>query len=82
MLIETSKKQKVIFTVEDGVLSGGLGSGILEFYNKKNIKTHVNVIAYDDKFITHGEVDELLKINEMHSEGIAARIEKKLKDLK
>jgi 1-deoxy-D-xylulose-5-phosphate synthase len=82
MLIETAKKHDTIFTLEDGILSGGMGSGIIEFYNKKNIKANVNLFAYDDKFITHGEIDELHKIHEMDAEGIAAKIEKILCELK
>ncbi|MDF2839759.1 MAG: 1-deoxy-D-xylulose-5-phosphate synthase [Clostridia bacterium] len=81
MLIETAQKQTAIFTLEDGVLSGGMGSGILEFYNKMKIQVDMNIIAYDDLFITHGEIDELQMLKEMHSEGIASRIEKKLRNL-
>ena len=82
MLIQTAKEHDTIFTLEDGILSGGMGSGILEFYNKKNINTNVNVLAYDDKFITHGEIEELHKIHEMDAEGIAAKVEKILRELK
>lgn len=82
MLIETSKMHDTIFTLEDGILSGGMGSGILEFYNKKNINANVNIFAYDDKFITHGEIEELHKIHEMDAEGIAAKVEKILEELK
>ena len=82
MLIKTAMEYSTVFTLEDGILSGGMGSGILEFYNKNNIKAHVNIFAYDDKFITHGEIDELHKIHEMDADGIAARIEKILSELK
>lgn len=82
MLIETAKEHDTIFTLEDGILSGGMGSGILEFYNNKNIKANVNIFAYDDKFITHGEIEELHKIHKMDAEGIAAKIENILRELK
>lgn len=82
ILIETAKKHDIIFTLEDGILSGGMGSGILEFYNQKNINTNVNLLAYDDKFITHGEIEELHKIHEMDADGIAAKVEKILRELK
>lgn len=78
MLINAANSHRVIFTVEDGILAGGMGSSILEFYNKNNIQVNANIIAYDDKFISHGEVNELHKIQEMDSFGIAARIERKL----
>lgn len=81
MLEETSRKYNNIFTIEDGVISGGMGSGILEFYNKKNIQVNLKAFAYDDIFITHGEIEELHKIHEMDAEGIANKIEKTLKGL-
>ncbi|MDF2889661.1 MAG: dxs [Clostridia bacterium] len=82
MLIEAAQKYKTIFTLEDGILSGGMGSGILEFFDKKNINANVKVIAYDDKFITHGETEELHKIHEMDAEGIAVRIQRTLEGLR
>ena len=82
MLMKVAKEHQKIFTLEDGVLSGGMGSGILEYYNKKNIKANVNVFAFDDKFITHGEIEELQKIHEMDAEGISAKIEKILSEPK
>ena len=81
-LIKAAEQHSAIFTIEDGILSGGMGSGILEFYNKQNIQINVNIFAYDDKFITHGEIEELHKIHEMDAEGIAAKIENILKELK
>jgi 1-deoxy-D-xylulose-5-phosphate synthase len=82
MLIEAAKKYNTIFTIEDGILSGGMGSGILEFYDVKNVHANVKVIAYDDTFITHGEVEELHKIHHMDVEGIAERIQRTLEGLR
>lgn len=75
MLKMAAEKYKSIFTIEDGVLSGGMGSSILEFYNKSGVAANVTIFAYDDKFITHGEVEELHKFTEMDSESIAGKIE-------
>jgi deoxyxylulose-5-phosphate synthase len=61
------------------VLSGGMGSSILEFYNKDSIAANVEIFAYDDKFITHGEVEELHRFKEMDHESIAKKIEAALK---
>lgn len=75
MLKNAAEHYKTIFTIEDGVLSGGMGSSILEFYNKSNIHADVEIFAYEDKFITHGEIEELQKFKEMDCESIARRIE-------
>jgi 1-deoxy-D-xylulose-5-phosphate synthase len=82
MLFNTAKEHNIIFTLEDGILSGGMGSGILEYYNKKNIKANINVLAFDDKFITHGEIEELHKIHKMDAEGVAVKVEEIVNALK
>jgi 1-deoxy-D-xylulose-5-phosphate synthase len=82
LLLSTAKKHHIIFTLEDGVFTGGMGSSILEFYNKNKVDTNINIFAYDDKFITQGEIEELHKIHEMDAESIAAKIEKKLREPK
>lgn len=82
MLRNSAERYKAIFTIEDGVLSGGMGSSILEFYNKNSIHANVEIFAYDDKFITHGEVEELHKFKEMDYESIAKKIEAALNKLK
>lgn len=81
MLLQTADSFKTVFTVEDSVLYGGMGSSILEFYNSRNITMDVHILAYEDKFITHGEIEELHHLHQLDAEGIAARIEKQLKGL-
>jgi 1-deoxy-D-xylulose-5-phosphate synthase len=53
-----SQHSKVI-TVEDGSISGGMGSAILEFISEHKLKVEVARIGVPDKFIDHGTVDEL-----------------------
>lgn len=62
MLLELANNYKAIYTMEDNVLSGGFGSGILEFYNANNINVKVKIFAYNDAFIPHGEKEELYKL--------------------
>lgn len=74
-LLELANTHNNIFTIEDGVKAGGMGSSILEFYNDKKINVNIEILAFDDKFITHGEIDELHKLQQMDPESIARRIE-------
>ncbi len=48
-----------IITLEDGVIKGGFGSGILEYASKNNYKTSIEVLGIPDDFITHGSIAEL-----------------------
>jgi 1-deoxy-D-xylulose-5-phosphate synthase len=50
-----------ILTMEEGVLSGGFGSSILEFASLHNYKNQVKRLGISDEFIEHGSVEGLLK---------------------
>ena len=50
-----------IITVEDGTITGGFGTAILEYASEKNYKGFIKVIGIPDKFIDHGTVNELQK---------------------
>jgi 1-deoxy-D-xylulose-5-phosphate synthase len=53
------KKFKTIITLEDGAVSGGFGSAILEFASENNYATKIKTLGIPDEFIEHGTVDEL-----------------------
>ncbi|WP_016989047.1 1-deoxy-D-xylulose-5-phosphate synthase [Flavobacterium sp. ACAM 123] len=53
------KTFKTIITIEDGIIKGGFGSGILEFAAKNNYTTKIQLLGIPDEFIEHGTVDEL-----------------------
>jgi 1-deoxy-D-xylulose-5-phosphate synthase len=50
---------KTIITLEDGVISGGFGSAILEFASRNNYSAKIKTLGVPDEFIEHGTVDEL-----------------------
>ena len=60
-----------ILTIEDNMLNGGLGSMILRSLNKYEFKGKMKILAYDDKFIPHGNVELLYKENGLDPENIA-----------
>lgn len=57
---DLSSSHKLIFTLEDGTLSGGFGEHVAEFAIRKGLKTRVIPIAIPDKFVPHG-APEVLK---------------------
>jgi 1-deoxy-D-xylulose-5-phosphate synthase len=73
MLKKFSTKTRFIFTVEEGVLEGGVGSGISEVIGGEVIK-----IGLPSQFIPHGKRDILLEKYGLTKEGIANRIRKTL----
>ncbi len=59
-----------IVTIEDNVISGGLGSNVLQYVNSISKNTKVVNLGFNDKFITHGSVDTLYKMYNLDVEGI------------
>lgn len=51
-----------IITVEDGVITGGFGSAVLEFMSDNNYSSTVVRLGIPDKFIEHGASHELYEI--------------------
>ncbi|MHC1763633.1 MAG: transketolase C-terminal domain-containing protein [Verrucomicrobiia bacterium] len=51
----------VVVTLEDHILAGGYGAGILEFFNEKRIATPVVRIGWPDQFIEHASTVEDLR---------------------
>jgi 1-deoxy-D-xylulose-5-phosphate synthase len=52
---------KPIIVYETDMLSGGLGSAILEWTNQNNTYLHIKRIGIEDHFVTHGSLPELRK---------------------
>lgn len=59
-----------IITVEDGAVTGGLGSAVLEFMNENNYTAKVVRLGVPDRFIGQGSQEELWKDCGYDAEGI------------
>ena len=59
MLHHIFKNYKKVITIEDGVLSGGFGTAILEFMVDYNYSAEVKRFGIPDKFVEHGTPDQL-----------------------
>ena len=71
LLHEVFKKHKKILTVEDGTITGGLGSAVLEFMADHGYHAQVIRLGVPDRFIEQGTVAELHKECGFDAEGIA-----------
>ena len=71
-ILNSIKKTKNCITIEDGVITGGLGTSIKELIVDEDLRdVKIKSFAYPDKFIEHGSVDELEKKYGMDAETIA-----------
>jgi len=59
LLSKHSAVAKLIVTIENGTVTGGFGSGIIEQLTKTDFKGHVLPFGWPDKFIPHGSFDLL-----------------------
>ena len=48
-----------IITIEDGVITGGFGSAVLEFMATNKYTNNIKILGVPDKFIRHGETNKL-----------------------
>ena len=79
LLTEVGQRFKRIITLEDGALTGGMGSAVLEFMSAHGFTPKVERLGIPDCFVEHGKVSELYKLCGIDAESILDKI-KKLKD--
>lgn len=59
-----------IFTIEDGMISGGLGSAVLEYMADHQLTPHVTRLGVNDTFVEHGSTQELLQMLKLDKKSI------------
>ena len=74
ILHQVGKKYAKIMTVEDGVISGGLGSAVLEFMADNGYTPRVKRLGVNDCFVEHGSTAELYNMLELDVPGITKQI--------
>ena len=73
-LIEYAKKAKLVVTIEENVLAGGFGEGVLNILSEKGVRVPVMNIGVPDRFVEHGSVSQQLEECGMDEIQIARRI--------
>ncbi len=70
ILEEVGKRFKTIVTVEDGMISGGLGSAVLEWMSDHGYSPRVIRLGVNDQFVEHGSTKELYHLLKLDKEGL------------
>ena len=70
LLKDISKQFNTIITVEDGMISGGLGSAVLEWMSEHGHRPHIVRLGVNDQFVEHGSTKELYHLLKLDKEGI------------
>jgi 1-deoxy-D-xylulose-5-phosphate synthase len=79
MLMEVATHTKKILTLEENVLMGGFGSGVMELLSEQETLIPVKAMGIPDTFITHGSQKTLRNTLGIDREGIIKAIKAWLK---
>ena len=66
------KDGEAVITLEENSVIGGFGSLIAEYYSEKNVK--VASFGAEDKFVSHGTVEEQIDDSGLTAENITEKI--------
>ncbi|MDO5117729.1 MAG: 1-deoxy-D-xylulose-5-phosphate synthase, partial [Eggerthellaceae bacterium] len=72
--ISDAAKTKLVVTVEDGIVAGGAGEGVVAELAAQGLSVRTLQLGIDDRFVAGGSVNELLSMLDLDSESIARRI--------
>lgn len=73
-LLEAAARHKLIVTLEENVINGGMGEHALRFYEEHGCDVSVLVIAIPDVYVEHGNVDLLRKEIGIDEESVLTRV--------
>lgn len=68
------KTFRKVITIENGVLTGGFGSSVLEFFSENGYEVRLKRMGIPDQFIEHGSIAELHHLCGIDAEGIEKNI--------
>ncbi|MGB2629807.1 MAG: 1-deoxy-D-xylulose-5-phosphate synthase [Candidatus Omnitrophota bacterium] len=79
MLEDVFRKVKKIITIEEGIVSGGFGTAVLEFMEREKINNvEIRCLGLPDEFIEHGTREELLRKYHLTPDEVAVTIENEI----
>ena len=75
MIDRLCKTHKLIVTMEENVLRGGMGMYVTKYIHEKHPDIHVIQIALPDAYVEHGNVSVLREMLGINSDSVIRRIE-------
>ena len=74
--IKKAGATKLVVTIEEGVISGGVGEAVLKVLSDEHIVVDALTLGIPDDFVDQGKVDLLFKDLGLDAQGIAKRVKK------
>lgn len=76
LLINSVMATKKLVTLEDNVIKGGFGSGVLELLSQNGIYYPVKIFGFPDEPILHGSRNEIFRKYKMDAQSISEEIKR------
>ena len=76
--IASAAETRLVVTVENGIISGGAGEGVLDALSRMKATVPTLVLGIDDSFVPHGKISQLLVDLGLDAEGIATSVKQRL----
>jgi 1-deoxy-D-xylulose-5-phosphate synthase len=73
-LVALASRFRLVVTVEDGVVAGGVGDAIARSLREASYSGNVLTLGLDKEFVPHGHRDDLLRSAGLDAVGIAAAV--------
>ena len=75
LILELARRTRRVVTLEEGVLTGGFGSSVLQLVERAGLRdVRVESLGLPDQFVEHGPRDLLLRLFSLDVEGIARQV--------
>ncbi len=81
MLIEQSNRVRVVATVEENTVVGGLGEAVAHALADHGIQLPIELLGAADRFVPHARVSRQREMNGLTPAAICERIERRLKTI-
>lgn len=78
LLKDAINSSQVLFSVEDGTITGGLGTAIAEYLASNNYPNKLVRIGFPDEFIEHGNTNQLFQRHNINIDSIVNQIHAEL----
>jgi 1-deoxy-D-xylulose-5-phosphate synthase len=76
LILQLGRSHRILLTVEENVVAGGAGSGVTECLSAHGLSVPVVHLGLPDRFVEHGEREELLEDCGLDAAGIARAVER------
>ncbi len=75
LLSHLAENHNLFVTIEEGVVTGGYGASVRDYFANAEINVNVSIHGVEDKYVEHGSIDRLRKEIGLDAETIVAKIE-------